>query len=90
MATTPTNLTIRRRTSHIISLPFPLRKDYQHVRRRQAEWAAVGASGTKAGKIAHAVAGPVTLRRLTRERYPYLPVGRAGGAQKLLEDTLSA
>src|SRR5271166_6470692 len=83
-ATTPTNRTTRRRTSHIISLPFPLREDYQHARRRQAEWAAVGASVTKIGKIAQAVAGPVTLRRLPRERYPCSPVGSSGRRAKLL------
>src|SRR6185437_10966433 len=75
-ATTPTSLTIRRSTSHIVSLPLPLREDYQHARRGQTEWATVSASATKVGKIARAVAGHLTLRRLTRERYPLAPVGR--------------
>ena len=75
-ATTPTSLTIRRSASHIVSLPFPLREDYQHARRGQTEWATVSASATKVGKIARAVAGHVTLRRLTRERYPFSPVDR--------------
>jgi hypothetical protein len=46
------------------------------------------ANATKVGKIARAVAGRLTLRRLTRERYPFSPVDRVG-PQNSWEDKFS-
>ena len=85
-ATTPTNLTIRRRTSHIISLPFPLREDYQHARRRQAEWTVVGASGTKVGKIAQCRRGTRDLAPADARALSFFTGRPSGRRAKLLED----